>query len=163
MKWPGSLSASRCPPSMLPRGNMGLPNSCMVFKWHNTGSPIAAVAEEKFGSSKVHCSNVPAGTSWSCARPPAANTSSATVPTKTPMSRFMFVLQVVVFGQLRSTAARDSRVHRQHAPKLPTGHTEAHPQLFDPTRSLRKSRWESGIFFDGAEKEICWRQFQYFR
>jgi hypothetical protein len=47
---------------MLPLGNSGLPNCCMDLKWHSTGSPIAAVADEKFGSANVHCRSVPAGT-----------------------------------------------------------------------------------------------------
>jgi len=55
-----------------------------------------AVADEKFGSSKVHCNSVPAGTSRSCAWTPLANTSSVTALTKETMRRSYF-LQIVDF------------------------------------------------------------------
>jgi hypothetical protein len=95
---------------MLPRGNTGLPNSCMVRSWHSTGSPTAAVADEKFGSSMVHCSKVPAGTRMSCARETSADTTTAAALAKIPMSRLMVFLLIVFSDQ---TARRDSRFHRQ--------------------------------------------------
>src|SRR6266853_6920261 len=68
MKWPGSFSASRCPPIYAPRGKMLWPNTCTAARWHSTGSPTCAVAEEKLGSLIVQRRSVPAGTTASCAR-----------------------------------------------------------------------------------------------
>src|SRR6266853_2581595 len=68
MKWPGSFSASRCPPIYAPRGKMLWPNTCTAARWHSTGSPTCAVAEEKLGSLMVQRRSVPAGTTASCAR-----------------------------------------------------------------------------------------------
>src|SRR6266478_1051002 len=68
MKWPGSFSASRCPPIYAPRGKMLWPNTCTAARWHSTGSPTCAVAEENSGSLMVQRRSVPAGTTVSCAR-----------------------------------------------------------------------------------------------
>jgi hypothetical protein len=46
-------------------GRTFCPNSLRPFKWQITGSPISAVAEEKFGSSSVQRRRVPAGTRMS--------------------------------------------------------------------------------------------------
>src|SRR6266478_9217237 len=68
MKCPGSFSASRCPLMYAPRGKMLWPNTCTAARWHSTGSPTSAVAEEKLGSLMVQRRRVPAGTTVSCAR-----------------------------------------------------------------------------------------------
>src|SRR5215470_14766558 len=39
----------------------------MLRRWQSTGSPTAAVAEEKLGSLRVHCRSVPAGRTTLCA------------------------------------------------------------------------------------------------
>src|SRR5215470_12854722 len=39
----------------------------MLRRWQSTGSPTAAVAEEKLGSFRVHCRRVPAGRTTLCA------------------------------------------------------------------------------------------------
>src|SRR5216684_1262163 len=44
------------------------PNTCTAARWHSTGSPTCAVAEEKSGSLMVQRRSVPAGTTVSCAR-----------------------------------------------------------------------------------------------
>src|SRR5882724_3687668 len=42
----------------------------MPRRWQSTGSPTATLAEEKFGSLRVHCKRVPAGRTTSRALAP---------------------------------------------------------------------------------------------
>jgi len=49
-------------PNKLPRGKTAFPNCRNALRWQITGSPMSAVAEEKFGSSSVQRKSVPAAT-----------------------------------------------------------------------------------------------------
>src|SRR5262249_47176507 len=66
-KWPGSLESVKRPARYAPRGNTACPNCCTPRAWQITGSPTGTEGEERFGSSSVQFSSVPAGSVTSCA------------------------------------------------------------------------------------------------
>src|ERR1700751_3913488 len=89
---------------MAPRGKSECPKVEMGPRWHSTGSPTCAVLDEKFCSSMVQRSSVPAGTisSLEAARAPATEAHRTRV-----ISRDFPALVGPLVGQLRRSGGRE--------------------------------------------------------
>src|SRR5713101_3704052 len=91
------------------------PNTCTAARWHSTGSPTSAVAEEKLGSLMVQRRRVPAGTTVSCARA----VGEASKDNNDTATRQMF-RRMVVLPKSWSDSGRE-----HGAPRGPSGKSES--------------------------------------